>query len=88
MQELGDAPRCVLSDYARKVIRADVFNAEVAAPLARLEVRGAYGEPVRLRELDAGDGLRLFLADFDGSTQGFGYTAYDAAGNVLDSAIT
>jgi hypothetical protein len=53
-----------------------------------LVVDGGDGTPVRLRGLATIDGLRLFLADFDGSTQGFGYTTWDAAGNVLESAIT
>jgi hypothetical protein len=53
-----------------------------------LEVRRGDGSGVSVRELDRIDGLALFLADFAGSTQGFGYTAYDGAGNVVESAIT
>jgi hypothetical protein len=53
-----------------------------------LEVRRGDGEPAAVRELDRTDGLNLYLADFAGSSQGFGYTAWDAAGNVVESAIT
>jgi hypothetical protein len=53
-----------------------------------LEVQRGDGSGVSVRELDRIDGLALFLADFAGSTQGFGYTAYDGAGNVVEGAIT
>jgi hypothetical protein len=53
-----------------------------------LEVQRGDGSEVAVRELDRIDGLVLFLADFAGTTQGFGYTAYDGAGNVVESAIT
>lgn len=53
-----------------------------------LEVQRGDGSGVAVRELDRIDGLALFLADFAGSTQGFGYTAYDGAGNMVESAIT
>ncbi|MGB3440224.1 MAG: hypothetical protein WBA97_15875 [Actinophytocola sp.] len=53
-----------------------------------LTVRSGDGSPVSVRELDRSGTLNLFLADFAGSTQGFGYTAYDADGNVVESAIT
>lgn len=56
--------------------------------VTELEVRRGDSSPVSVRELDRIDGLNLFLADFAGSTQGFGYTARDAAGNVVESAIT
>jgi len=53
-----------------------------------LEMSSGDGSAVAVRELDRIDGLVLYLADFAGSTQGFGFTALDAAGNVVESAIT
>ncbi|HEY0637894.1 MAG TPA: hypothetical protein VGD67_09625, partial [Pseudonocardiaceae bacterium] len=55
--------------------------------VARLEVRAGDGRPVPVREV-ARTTWTLWLADFGGSSQGFGYTAYGAAGDVLESAIT
>lgn len=54
----------------------------------RLEVRAGQGSPVSVHELGRNGNLSLYVADFHGSTQGFGYTAWDAAGNVVESAIT
>ncbi len=61
----------------------------VTAPhITELEARRHDGMPVQVRELAATDGARYFLAGFGHTTQGFGYTAYDAQGNVVESAIT
>ena len=59
-----------------------------APQVTTLEVRSGDSSPVATRELDSVDGLRLFLADFGAPPWGFGYTARDAQGNVLVSAIT
>jgi hypothetical protein len=56
--------------------------------VTELEVRDGPGADVVVRELARTGGLNLYLADFAGSSQGFGYTARDAAGNVVESAIT
>lgn len=59
-----------------------------APTVARLEVRDGPGAPVSVRELDRAAGMNLYVADFGGTSQGFGFTAWDAAGNVVESAIT
>ncbi len=46
---------------------------------------GTYVTPTRHETLG---GATLYVADFGSSTQGFGYTAKDYAGRVLESAIT
>jgi hypothetical protein len=56
--------------------------------VSRLEVRAAYGEPVPVKQLVRIPELALFLADFGTSYEGFGYTARDSAGNVIESGIT
>lgn len=56
--------------------------------VATLEVRRADGQPVTVTEVAKTSGATWFLADFAGLTEGFGYTAKDAAGNVLEDAIT
>ncbi len=56
--------------------------------VATLTVRDSPGAPVPVRELERTDTVVLFLADFGDSSQGFGYTAYDAAGAAVESAIT
>lgn len=53
-----------------------------------LVVRRADGQPVSVNQLAATPGATFYLADFAGPTEGFGYTAKDAAGNVLEDAIT
>jgi len=53
-----------------------------------LEVRRGDGQPVTVRQVAKTPGATFYLADFAGPTAGFGYTATDAAGNVLESAIT
>lgn len=61
----------------------------VTAPeVATLDVRDGPGDAVSVRELGASDKATLWLADFGGPTEGFGYTAKDAAGTVLEEAIT
>ena len=61
----------------------------VARPVvATLEVRDGPGAPAPVREVDRADGVALFVADLGVSTQGFGYTARDASGAVIESAIT
>lgn len=56
--------------------------------VARLVVRDGPGAEVPVRELGRDATLALYLADFGGTSQGFGYTAYNGAGTVLESAIT
>lgn len=61
----------------------------VVAPQVReLEVRAAYGEPVSVSHVGETTGARFYLAHFKDSAQGFGYTAKDASGAVLEEAIT
>lgn len=60
----------------------------VAPQVHELEVQAALGDPVPLDLVAETPGARFFLADFGGSTQGFGYIAWDASGNVLVQAIT
>lgn len=60
----------------------------VGPQVHELEVQAAYGDPVPLDLVAETPGARFFLADFGGSTQGFGYIAKDARGTVLVQAIT
>jgi hypothetical protein len=61
----------------------------ITAPeVATLEVREAYGQPVRLNRVPGLAGGTMYLATFPETHAGFGYTAWDAAGNVLENAIT
>jgi hypothetical protein len=53
-----------------------------------LVVRRADGQPVTVNQVATTPGANFYLADFAGSTEGFGYTAKDAAGNLLEEAIT
>jgi hypothetical protein len=53
-----------------------------------LEVQNGAGQPVQVRQVAATAGARYYLVDFGGTSGGFGYTAKDAAGNVLVTAIT
>jgi hypothetical protein len=53
-----------------------------------LEVRRADGQPVTVNQIAKTSGATWFLADFAGPTEGLGFTAKDAAGNVLEDAIT
>lgn len=53
-----------------------------------LEVRRGDGSAVELDRYETLGGVTLYVADFKSSTQGFGYTAYDYAGRVLENAIT
>jgi hypothetical protein len=56
--------------------------------VATLTARRGTGTAVRVTELDRNASAALFLADFAGPTEGFGYTARDSAGRVLEEAIT
>ncbi len=56
--------------------------------VATLEVRDHAGAPVDVREIDANDDATLWLVDFAGQTQGFGFTAKDENGTVLEEALT
>jgi hypothetical protein len=62
----------------------------VTAPeVAELLVRDHAGEQVTVAKLASGEGEpSLFVAEFDGPTDGFGYTAKDANGTVLEEALT
>ncbi len=61
----------------------------VTAPeVRRLDVRRGDGAPVPVDLVTRTRDARFFLADFGGSTQGFGYTARDASGAVVEEAIT
>ena len=56
--------------------------------VATLEVSAGDGSPVTVDRLSMTPEAGFFLARFSGSKAGFGYTAKDAAGNVLVTAIT
>lgn len=56
--------------------------------VATLTVRRGDGTEVQVRELDRNEHATLFLADFAGPTDGFGYTARAADGKVIEEAIT
>lgn len=56
--------------------------------VVELTVRNGPGEPVALEKLGVSDTGTLWLADFEGSTQGYGWDAKDAAGNYIDGGIT
>jgi hypothetical protein len=61
----------------------------ITAPqVTDLEVREAYGAPVRVDEVAKAAGATVYVAYFPETHAGFGYTAKDAAGNVLANAIT
>lgn len=53
-----------------------------------LEVTRGDGTFVTPERYETLGGVSLYVADFASSTQGFGYTAKDHAGQVLESAIT
>ncbi|OLF04265.1 hypothetical protein BLA60_41590 [Actinophytocola xinjiangensis] len=80
-------------------VRAELTDRMVfllAPEVARLDVRRAdgsllpawtrYDQLVGVAPVEKGRGF--VFADFAGPTEGFGYTAYDSAGNVLEEAIT
>ena len=56
--------------------------------VATLAVRRGDGTAARVTELDRDEHAAAFLADFAGPSDGFGYTAVDADGKVLEQAIT
>jgi hypothetical protein len=61
----------------------------ITAPeVSRLDVRGAYGEPARVTELARTADIVMSVADFGTTSAGFGYTARDAAGAVLEQAVS
>jgi hypothetical protein len=60
----------------------------VTAPrVATLEVGDGSGAPVEVRLVDATAGARFYVAEFPETTAGLRYTATDANGTVLASAI-
>jgi hypothetical protein len=59
-----------------------------APQVTTLEVRRGDGGPVQAVMLAVSPGAKFYLADFNGPTAGFGYTAKDATGAVLEVAIT
>jgi hypothetical protein len=56
--------------------------------VATLTVRRGDGTAVAVTELDRDEHAAAFLADFAGPPDGFGYTARDSQGTVLEEAIT
>jgi hypothetical protein len=59
-----------------------------APQVASLDVRRGDGGPVEVVMLAVSPAAKFYLADFQGPTGGFGYTATDSTGNVLETAIT
>jgi hypothetical protein len=61
----------------------------MAAPVVTtLEVHDGASSPVLVNLVAVSPGARFYLADFNGSSQGFGYTAKDNAGKIIETAIT
>jgi hypothetical protein len=61
----------------------------VTAPaVASLEVGDGAGGQVPVRQIVARPGATFYLAEFPDTPAGFRYTARDAAGNMLEDAIT
>lgn len=56
--------------------------------VAELHVRDHAGESVSLAALASAGDQRILVADFGGPSDGFGYTAKDANGTVLEEALT
>ncbi|HEY7591922.1 MAG TPA: hypothetical protein VH969_02105 [Actinophytocola sp.] len=56
--------------------------------VATLAVRRGNGTAAQVRELDRNEHATLFLADFGGRPDGFGYTAWDADGKLVCEGIT
>lgn len=56
--------------------------------VATLTVRRGDGTAVAVTELGRNEHAAEFLADFAGSPDGFGYTARDSRGTVVEEAIT
>ncbi len=56
--------------------------------VATLTVRRGDGTAVEVTEFDRDEDAAAFLADFAGPPDGFGYTARDGHGTVLEEAIT
>lgn len=64
-----------------------VFTTEPA--VASMTVRDGMGHEVPVRRASEADtGFGVFVATFPTGTQGFGYTARNAAGEVVEEAIT
>jgi hypothetical protein len=60
----------------------------VTAPqVTTMEVGDWSGAPVEVRLVDANEGARFYVAEFPETTAGLRYTARDANGTALDSAI-
>jgi hypothetical protein len=53
-----------------------------------MSARRGDGTGVGVHRVGGSAGGNVFLADFGGPVDGFGYTAYDGDGNVLENAIT
>jgi hypothetical protein len=56
--------------------------------ITTLDVRDGPGAPVEVSRIAATAGATYYLADFGGTSQGFGYDAKDAQGAIVESAIT
>jgi hypothetical protein len=56
--------------------------------VATLTVRRGDGSAVAVTRFARNEHAAAFLADFAGPTDGFGYTARDAAGKIVEEAIT
>lgn len=91
----ADAPPSKV--HARSPLRADIPGGgplpglllfTTAPEVSRLDVRGAYGEPAKVTQLARTADLALYLADFSASSVGFGYTAWDASGAVIETGIS
>jgi hypothetical protein len=83
----------VLSDYLARTGPLQHLMVFITAPyVERLDVRRGDGSPASVRVLGRdGAGVTFHLVDFGpppNTAAGFGWTAWDALGNVVESAIT
>jgi hypothetical protein len=66
----------------------DLILFMTAPQVTTLEVRRGDGGAVKSTMLAVSPRAKFYLGDFDGATAGFGYTAKDMTGKVLETAIT
>jgi hypothetical protein len=66
---------------------ADVQVYVTAPEVTRLEVGDAAGDPVPVRLAEELPAAKFYVADFPETSAGFRYTAWNANGEVLESAI-
>jgi hypothetical protein len=81
----------VLSNYLARTGPLQNLMVFITSPtIAKLDVQHGDGSTLTsVRELGRDDdGVTFYLADFGDTAAGFGWTAWDAQGNVVENAIT